>query len=102
MILAFFEYVNLTYSLIPIKLRKNMQRLQDRALRIIYSHERDLQISDLHKKAKLLTLERRAEAQLLCLMFRRSYNHDKYPLIDTNRFTRTNEKLKFYLPTPSN
>lgn len=79
-----------------------MQRLQDRALRIVYFKDRILQSHELHKKAKLLTLERRSEAQLLCLMFKRSYNNVKYRLIDPNRVTRAKDKIKFYVPRPTN
>lgn len=100
MILSLFEYANLTFTLIPVKYRNKMQRLQDRALKIIYFHERYIPIPDLHIKAKLLTLERRAEAQLLCLMFKRSNDQEKYPLVRPIRFTRANEKLKFYIPRP--
>lgn len=89
MILSLFEYANLTYSLIPIKIRRKMQRLQDRTLRIIYYLEQNLTISELHKSAKLMALDQRAEFQLLCLMFRRSYNHDRYPLVSSERMKKS-------------
>lgn len=100
LILPLFEYANLTHTLLPLKYRNKMQRLQNRALRIIFYHESNADISDLHKRAGLLTLTLRADFQLLNLMYRRSFDHEKYPKIDLIRDTRASGKIKFHLPRP--
>lgn len=102
MILSLFDYANLTLTLVSTKLRQKMQRLQNRALHIIYFREQNLTIQELHRMANLATLEIRSKFQLLCLMYRRSYERKKYPMVSPARTTRTNEKLKFNIPRPTN
>lgn len=100
MILPLFEYSNLSYSLVPAVLRKKMQRLQNRSLRIIFFRDNDLSIAELHTKAKLVPLAERSDTQLLCLMYRRSFDDIKYPHLPSVVDTRTRHKIKFYVPRP--
>lgn len=76
--------------------------VMDRALRIIYFYDCDISIACLHSRAKILTLELRAKAQLLCLMFSRSFDQEKYPPINPSRTTRATERTRFYIPRPKN
>lgn len=100
MILPLFEYSNLVYSLVPVALRKKLQRLQNRSLRIIFFRDSHLATSQLHDKAKLVPLSQRADTQLLCLMFRRSFDNNKFPLLPPTVETRSMHKIKFQIPRP--
>lgn len=68
MILSLFEYANISFTLVPLVLRKKLERLQNRALRIIYFFDVSLPVAELRVKAKLIPLAQRADTQLLCLM----------------------------------
>lgn len=107
-ILPIVEYANLTHSLLTKKLNNKLQRLQNRALSIIYfNYYQPLQeretMEELHQIAKLAPIKQRAEKQLLCLMFRWSFNETKYPQImgiNENRITRASRKIRFDVPRP--
>lgn len=60
-ILPLLEYANIINPLIPNHLLIKKQRLQNRALRIIYSHLPNMSKEELHQKAKLATLKQRAD-----------------------------------------
>lgn len=99
-VLPLMEYSNITNALIPKTVLKKMQRLQNRALRIIFSYDRSLSIEELHIKAKLCSLQQRADKQLACLMFKRTQRPDIYPQVETLLNTRTTDKIKFATPRP--
>lgn len=100
-ILPLMEYSNFIYPLVPITLRKKLQRLQNRALKIIFKNIDNLSLPELHNNAKLTSVEQRASRQLTCLMYKRSHNPSDYPLLTTARHTRQNEKIRFDLPKPN-
>lgn len=77
-ILPIIEYGNITNSLISKTHYKKLQRLQNRALSIIFSNVCNLSLEDKHIKAKLPTVVQKADRQLLCLMYRRSCQPDLY------------------------
>lgn len=100
-ILPLMEYANIIYSLVPISLRKKLQRLQNQALKLIYArtdYVHDLEF--LHITAKLTTIEQRANRQLILLTYRRAHNPYDYPLLPQTTSTRSSEKMKFLLPRP--
>lgn len=80
-----------------------MQRLQIRALKITFSKDGNLESSALHQKARIMELDQRADMQLLCLTYRRTFNIDKYPQLVTEGdfITRSTAKIKFDLPRPT-
>lgn len=79
--------------------RKKLQRLQNRALRIIYDHRDNLE--ELHCRANIAALRQRADKQLLNLMYRRSLN-PKYPQVMnlSSTTTRASAKIRFDTPRP--
>lgn len=81
-----------------------MQRLQNRALKIVFLRDYNQTNYEHHFKSRLLPLEQRAEFQLLCLMYRRAHFTDRYPLTRTDGIhdTRSSNRLKFELPRPNN
>lgn len=99
-ILPIMEYSNILSSLIPKNLARKKQSLQNRALKIIFSHELQSSKEDLHLKAKLTSISQRADKQLLCSMFKRSHQPEKYAQIDRGGITRQSDKVKFDLPRP--
>lgn len=100
-ILPLLEYANVTYTLISASQRHKLQRLQNRALRVIFRNSTDDNLTQLHLKANLGTLAQRSHRQLLCLMYRRAHLSDLFPSEVTCSSTRTNSKIKFVLPRPS-
>lgn len=75
-ILPLLEYANVTYSLVAKVLTTKLQRLKNRALRIIYYHQR-LPTEELHIKAKLCSLRERASKHLLCLSYKRTLDPER-------------------------
>lgn len=100
-ILPLIEYGNITNSLIPKLQYKKLQRLQNRALKIIYANTSSSSIEDFHLKACLAPIAQRADRQLICLMYKRSLMPDIYPQVDTNTDTRANEQIRFAIPGPN-
>lgn len=79
---------------------KKIQRLQNRALRIIYDKHDSPE--ELHIKARLTAIQQRADKQLLNLMYQRSLTPSKYPQINNQQTaTRTSEKVRFEIPRPN-
>lgn len=100
-ILPLMEYAKIVYPLVPLPLRKKLQRLQNRALRIIYPSANSTQeLESLHTISKLSTIEQRASRQLTLLMYRRTYNPYEYPLLVISGNTLSSDKIKFSLPRP--
>lgn len=100
-ILPVLEYANVIHSLFSTAIRNKLQRLQNRALRIIYGYQIKLPISELHEQANLANLEIRANRQLTCLMYKRAHCSSIYPLMNNESVTRANLKIRFDLPRPT-
>lgn len=100
-ILSPLEYANVIYTLIPYAQRAKLQRLQNRALRIVFRHSADMDLTILHTRANLGTLAQRCNRQLLCLMYRRAQLSDHFPTEIICSSTRANNKIKFILPKPT-
>lgn len=94
------KYANIIYPLIPKQLNGKKQKLQNRALRIIFAHEDYLSREELHFKANLTSIEQRADKQLLCTMYKRSLNPVMYPQLLSTGNTRSSENIKFKIPLP--
>lgn len=94
------EYGNITNSLIPITQYKKLQRLQNRALKIIYSNSQTESLEDPHLKARLAPISQRADRQLIYLMYRRAQQPNRYPQLSTRMNTRANDQIRFEMPRP--
>lgn len=103
LILPLFEYDNLTFTMVPKALTQKLQRLQNCALKVVYCREYGITPQESHYRARLLPLAQRADQQLLCLMYKRSYNTIKYPHVVQNLdlVTRSRSKTKFDVPRPN-
>lgn len=106
-ILPIIEYANITHTLLTKSISRKLQRLQNRALNIIYySHYLPVQerqaMEELHMLAKIEPVRQRADRQLICLMFRRSHDACRYPQItgSENSNTRASRKIRFEVPKP--
>lgn len=94
-ILPLMEYANLVNTLIPCPLTTKLQRLQNKALKTIFSCYPQETMEDLHIRAKLCPLKQRADKQLTCLMYKRSRCPEVYPQVEDNTITtRTTVKIK--------
>lgn len=100
-ILPIFEYANMIHPLIPKQLNYKKQRLQNRALRIIYAHEPYLTREELHSISHLSSLEQRVDIQILCNMYKKSLDPEAYPQLDNTGMTRANNKIRFQLLKPT-
>lgn len=103
LILPLFEYANLTFALVPKVITLKLQRLQNRALKVVYCRDHGISSQESHRRARLLPLDQRADQQLLCLMYRRSYYTTKYPqaVSALELEKRSRMKIKFDLPRPN-
>lgn len=99
-ILPLLKYSNVIFSLIALNQRKKMQRLQNKALSIIYKHPVNIGPVVLHTWAKLATLAQRADRQLVCMMYRRAHYCSHFPLEESAGVTRSSGKIRFSLPRP--
>ena len=84
-IMPIFDYNDVFYSLLTQQQLIKMQRLQNRALRLVF-RGRALSVKEMHNRANVELLEQRREAHLLALMFGRT--RDLTYRDDTNRVTR--------------
>lgn len=100
-ILPIFEYSNVTHSLISKTQIKKLQRLQNRALKLIFNYTPGTALEDLHIRARLAPIVQKVDRQLVCLMYRRSLETDKYPQVLSYTATRANEQIRFALPRPN-
>lgn len=100
-ILPIMEYSNFTYPLIAKNLILKKQRLQNRALKIVFSHEPDLSIEDMHINSKLTSLSQRADKQILLMMYKRSLSPNLYKQLPSDGITRSNLKIRFDNPKPN-
>lgn len=100
-ILPLMEYSNIAYPLISKSLNIKKQRLQNRALKIIYSHQTNISLEEMHTNAKLTSLSQRADKQILSMMFKRSLLPDTYKQLSSEGITRLNQKIRFDNPKPN-
>ena len=88
-ILPLVEYVNFMLFLNRNIDTSKLQRLQNRALHLCYNinNPRDISVLDLHKTAKLLTLQSRREMHLLNILFdiRGDERYLKVPTVETRQ-----------------
>lgn len=100
-ILPLLEYANVTHSLMTQAHRAKLQRLQNRALRIVFRHLPGSDLTSLHIQANLGTLAQRTHRQLMCLMYRRAHQSELFPTEVVQSVTRTSSKIKFIFPRPT-
>lgn len=100
-ILPILEYANVLHPLISKQLLNKKQRIQNRALRIIFKQQQTLSKTELHIKAKLAPLHQRADKQILCNYYKRSLKLNKYHQSANTGITRLNQKIRFDLPMPT-
>ena len=93
------EYANCIVSLFTQTQKSKLQRIQNRALKIIYQVNQRTHTEDLHRRARLNRLTERADKQLLNLMYKR-VNNSMYPKETLNGITRQQEKIKFQTERP--
>lgn len=100
-ILPIMEYSNIIYPLISKSLNAKKQRLQNRALKIIFSNQTNLNLEILHTNAKLTSLSQRADTQILSMMYKRSTQPNIFPQLSSEGVTRSNQKVRFNNPKPN-
>ena len=94
-ILPIFDYNDLIYNLLTSQQLTKLQRLQNRALRLVF-HNKKFSVAEMHDRAKVETLQHRRENHLLSLMFMRT-TEDNY--IDTTvRRTRRADAVMLTVP----
>ena len=94
-ILPIFDYGGFLIDSCTQKLRDDLQKLQNKALRIIHGYRLDNSpsVKDLHNRSGLLSLEQRREKQLLHMML--WYSKSEKHLFKGNRRTRLQCKINF-------
>ena len=94
-ILPIFDYGGFLLDSCTQKLRDDLQKLQNKALRIVYGYrlENSPNVKDLHNRSGILSLEQRREKQLLHMMlwYSKFGNH----LVKGNKRTRLQCKINF-------
>lgn len=94
-IVPIFDYNDLFYNLLTQQQLVKMQRLQNRALRLVF-RGKILSVREMHEKANVDYLEQRREMHMLALMFSRTL--DPYYRDDTCRVTRRAEAVMLKVP----
>ena len=98
MILPYFDYADVIYDGASNTHLKQLQNIQNRALRLCLKERQALSISDLHNKCKLGTLQNRRQAHLLNLIFYRTKLQD---YIDTREIrTRAHDDILLKVERP--
>lgn len=97
-ILPIIEYANCIHSLIPQSLSNKFQKLQNRALRVIYYRTDINDLEDMHTMAKLPSVRQRAHKQVLCLMYKKS--RLSTVRMQPSETTRLSNKIEFEIPAP--
>ena len=94
-ILPIFDYNDFYYNLLTAQQLTKMQRLQNRALRIVFGPKK-LSVDEMHTAARVDYLEIRRENHLLALMFNRAWD-DQYR-DTTARITRQADAILLTVP----
>ena len=97
-ILPIFDYNDVIYHLLTNQQQIKLQRIQNRALRIIFMGQ-TLSVEDMHAKAKVEYLEQRQEQHLLSLMFKRSVMQEYVETV--TRATRQKQRDSTTLKVPN-
>lgn len=75
-------------------IHRNIPTSKNRALSVIFYKDTEITTIDLHNKAKLASLELRADKQLLCLTYRRLAKREQFSMVDqTTSITRSMTKF---------
>ena len=94
-ILPIFDYNDFYYNLLTVQQLTKMQRLQNRALRIVFCSKK-LSVEEMHTAARVDYLEIRRENHLIALMFNRVWD-DRYR-DTTPRVTRQADAALLAIP----
>ena len=94
-ILHIFDYNDLIYNLLTSQQLTKLQRLQNRALRLVFLNKNYI-VAEMHDKDKLKTLQHRRENHLLALMFMRTA--DMGYIDTTARRTRRADAVMLKVP----
>ena len=94
-ILPIFYYNDLIYNLLTNQQQTKLQRLQNRALRVVF-HNKKFTVAEMHTRAKIETLQHRRENHLLSLMFMRAT--DARYIDTTVRRTRRADAVMLEVP----
>ena len=94
-VLPIFDYGGFLIASSTKKLRDDLQKLQNKALRILHGFRLNNSpgLKDLHDRSCLLRLEQRREKQLLHMML--WFSKFKQNLVESNRRTRLQCKINF-------
>ena len=96
-ILPIIDYNDIIYELMTNQQKTKLQRIQNRALRIVFQGKK-MSVEEMHDKAKVQYLEQRRESHLLSLMFKRSFQPE---YVESNaRKTRQSEGRILAVPHP--
>ena len=98
MVLPILEYNSAIYNFTTAQNSQKLQRIQNRAIRIITKTDKPTSTTELQNKLKLQPLHRRWQNQLLTLMHIRSRNpiHTQ----TAHRTTRQTSKYNIKIPRP--
>ena len=96
-ILPIIDYNDIIYNLLTKQQEEKLQRVQNRALRIVFMGE-TLSTAVMHEKAGVDYLKQRREQHLLALMYRRSYEEEYVD--NTIRVTRQSTSRLLKVPRP--
>ena len=96
-ILPIIDYNDIIYGLMTKQQENKLQRIQNRALRIVFMGKK-LTVTEMHSKTELTMLAERRELHLLILMFRRSF--DEAYIDQTVRTTRQGVGRTMIVPKP--
>ena len=94
-VMPIFDYNDIIYNLLTQQQLTKLQRIQNRALRIVFKG-RILSVAEMHERANVEYLEQRREAHLIALMYNRT-KEDQYR-DDTVRNTRAAEAVLLKVP----
>ena len=96
-ILPIIDYNDIIYTYMTKQQEAKLQRIQNRALRIVY-RGRSLSVDEMHTKAGIAKLALRREIHLLTLMYKRSFQEEF--LDQTPRITRQGRSKTLKVPNP--
>ena len=100
MILPYFDYADIFYEATTVQNLSKLQRLQNRALRIVtQSKATDISTKDLHLSVNVTPLRLRSEHHLMNFMYKRA-EIPKY-VDNRNLLTRAHDKKIFTLLRPN-
>ena len=99
MVIPILDYNGIIYHFANSKSTNKMERLQNRATRIITFSKPNDNVARIKKNLRIKTLEERRHTQLLCLMYQRS-RLPKYQHTPARLTRRTATKYTMLVPRP--